>query len=98
MKHASNMRYSETFSDMLNTEWIKQAGIPSRGIKQAGFYVLVGASMPGVLIESGFLSNKNDVKYLKSTKGQSEIAKSIFDSIVKYKNYYETSLNTELNN
>jgi N-acetylmuramoyl-L-alanine amidase len=96
MAHASNMRYSETFADMLNTEWIKQVGVPSRGIKQAGFYVLVGASMPSILIETGFISNKNDVKYLNSRSGQKEIAKSIFNSIFKYKNYYETSLNTEL--
>lgn len=96
MKHASNMRYSETFSDMLNTEWIKGAGIKSRGIKQAGFYVLVGASMPGVLIETGFISNKKDASYLNSKNGQKNIAKSIFNAIVKYKNYYESSINSEL--
>ena len=98
MAHSSNMRFSETFADMLNTEWIKNVGIPSRGIKQAGLYVLVGASMPGILIETGFISNKNDVKYINSTKGQKEIAESIFNAIVKYKNYYETSLSTELEN
>jgi len=98
MAHASYMRYSESFADMLNTEWIKNVGIPSRGIKQAGFYVLVGASMPGILIESGFLSNKNDIKYLNSKNGQKEIAKSIFAAILKYRNYYESTLNTELTN
>lgn len=96
MAHSSNMRYSETFADMLNTEWIKQVKIPSRGIKQAGFYELVGASMPSVLIETGFLSNKKDVKFLSSKSGQKKIAKTILDAIIKYKNYYETSLNTEL--
>lgn len=97
MAHASYMRYSETFADMLNTEWIKDVKIPSRGLKQAGFYVLVGASMPGILIETGFISNRNDIKYLNSKSGQKEIAKSILNSILKYKNYYETSLSTELN-
>lgn len=96
MAHASYMRYSESFADMLNNEWIKNVGIPSRGIKQAGFYVLVGASMPGVLIESGFLSNKNDVKYLNSKKGQKEVANAVYSAILNYKNYYESSLNTEL--
>ncbi len=98
MARSSYMRYSETFADMLNTEWIKNVGIPSRGIKQAGFYVLVGASMPGVLIETGFISNKNDVKYLNSKKGQKTIAKSIYNAIFKYKNYYEKTLNSELDN
>lgn len=96
MAHASYMRYSETFADMMNTEWIKQVNIPSRGIKQAGFYVLVGASMPGILIETGFISNKHDAKYLSRSKGQIEIASSIFSSILKYKKYYETSLNNEI--
>jgi N-acetylmuramoyl-L-alanine amidase len=98
MAHASNMRYSETFADMLNNEWIKQVDLPSRGIKQAGFYVLVGASMPGVLIETGFITNKNDVKYINSKSGQKKIAESIFSSIVKYKNYYDTSLSSEIEN
>ena len=97
MKHASNMRYAETFADMLNNEWIKNGGIKSRGIKQAGFYVLVGASMPGVLIESGFISNRDDARYLNSKEGHKKMAQSIFNAILKYKNYYESSINSELN-
>ncbi len=91
MAHASYMRYSEKFSDYLNEEWKKSVAIPSRGIKQAGFYVLVGASMPGVLIESGYLSNRSDERYLKSSKGQQQIANSILKAIKKYKEYYDSS-------
>ncbi|MCB9207860.1 MAG: N-acetylmuramoyl-L-alanine amidase [Ignavibacteriales bacterium] len=98
MANTSNLRYSETFADMLNTEWIKDLGIPSRGIKQAGFYVLVGASMPSVLIETGFISNKNDAKYLNSRSGQKEIANSILNAIFKYKNYYESIIASEIKN
>ncbi len=96
MANASNMRYSETFADMLNTEWIQQDLLPSRGIKQAGFYVLVGASMPGILIESGYISNKEDAKNLNTRRGQQKVANSIFNAITNYKNYYETSLKNEL--
>jgi len=96
MAHAANMRYSESFAEILNLEWIKKVDIPSRGIKQAGFYVLVGASMPAVLIENGYLTNKEDVAFLKSESGQQQIAKTIFDGISKYKKYYETSINNEL--
>lgn len=91
MAHSSYMRYSEKFSEFLNNDWIKNVDIPSRGVKQAGFYVLVGASMPGVLVENGFLSNKQDEGYLKSKKGQQDIARAIFNSIEKYKEYYENS-------
>lgn len=92
MAHSQFMRYSETFSDLLNQSWKKEIEIPSLGIKQAGFYVLVGASMPSVLIETGFLSNRKDEEYLASTKGQNEIAKSIFNAIVKYKEFYEKEI------
>ena len=92
MAHSSYMRYSEHFSDLLTQNWKKGVKIPSRGIKQAGFLVLVGASMPSVLIETGFLTNTRDTRYLNSAKGQNEIAKSIYQSIVSFKRYYDKIL------
>jgi N-acetylmuramoyl-L-alanine amidase len=92
MAHSQYMRYSEQFSDLLNQEWKKNVQIPSLGIKQAGFYVLVGASMPSVLIESGFLSNRKDEAHLASITGQNEIARAIFNSVKKYKQFYDREL------
>lgn len=92
MAHSQYMRYSERFSDLLNQEWKRGAEIPSLGVKQAGFYVLVGASMPSVLIEAGFLSNKNDEPYLNSAKGQNDIARSISNSVKKYRDHYESDV------
>lgn len=97
MAHSAYMRYSEKFSDVLNSNWNKYVNIPSRGVKQAGFYVLVGASMPGVLVETGFLSNKNDEAILKSSKGQTDIANAIFNSIKSYRTHYEEELAAEVN-
>src|SRR5690606_24568387 len=68
MAHSSYMKYSEKFAELLNRQFSNDLTLTSRGVKQAGFYVLVGASMPSVLIETGFLSNKNDADYLKSSK------------------------------
>lgn len=96
MAHSANMRYSEKFSDILNQEMRKNNTIPSRGVKQAGFYVLVGASMPGVLFEAGYLTNRSDAKYLKSQRGQNEIARRMFNSIKTYKKYYENVMKQEL--
>ena len=84
MAHSSYMRYSERFSDILFSEWQKSTKIPARGIKQAGFYVLVGASMPGVLVETGYITNKKDEAYLKSSKGQQEVANAIYKGIKKF--------------
>lgn len=98
MAHSAYMRYSEKFSDMLNSNWLKQVrGIPSRGVKQAGFYVLVGASMPGVLVEAGFLSNEKDEEYLKSERGQKEVATALFQTVKEYKQYYTEQIQSEVN-
>lgn len=56
-----------------------------RKVKQAGFIVLHQTFMPSVLIETGFLTNKNEGVYLNSKKGQGEMGKAIADAIKKYK-------------
>jgi len=66
-----------------------------RGVKQAGFYVLVGASMPNVLVESGYLSNKNDEKFLRNPEGQQIVAESILRSVQRYKRQYEQTMREE---
>jgi len=97
MAQSSYMRYSEKFSDILNSTWKNEVSVPTRGVKQAGFYVLVGASMPNVLIEAGFLSNNKDEAFLKSDSGQNEVAQAIYNSIKSYKEYYEQSMVEETN-
>lgn len=96
MAHSSYLKYSEKLAELLHNQFSNEFKFPSRGVKQAGFYVLVGASMPSVLIESGFLSNKKEADYLKSKKGQEEIASAIFQAIKGYKVYYEKAMETEL--
>lgn len=60
-----------------------------RGVRQAGFLVLWKTKMPSVLIETGFLSNKEEEKYLASEKGQNQIAYSIFRAFREYKSEQE---------
>jgi N-acetylmuramoyl-L-alanine amidase len=95
MAHSSYMKYSEKFSDLLDKQFENNLDFGSRGIKQAGFYVLVGASMPSVLIETGFLTNPKDAAYLKSDRGQSKLAESILTAIKKYKEYYQQFMLSE---
>jgi len=57
----------------------------SRGVKQAGFWVLHNTYMPSVLIETGFITYKKEGDYLNSNKGQNEMAKAISDAILSYK-------------
>ncbi|WP_290700718.1 N-acetylmuramoyl-L-alanine amidase [Lacinutrix sp.] len=67
----------------------------NRGVKQAGFIVLHQTVMPSVLVESGFITNKNEGKYLNSKKGQTEIASAISKAILKYKKTIDISFNNE---
>lgn len=95
MAHSSYMKYSEKFAELLDKEFETNLKLSTRGVKQAGFYVLVGASMPSVLIETGFISNKDDAKFLKSKSGQQQIAESIFSAIKTYRSYYEEEMESE---
>ncbi|QQR97434.1 MAG: N-acetylmuramoyl-L-alanine amidase [Sphingobacteriales bacterium] len=61
----------------------------NRGVKQAGFWVLYRTTCPSILIETGFLSNPTEEKYLVSDKGQTELSESIFKAFEDYKTYIE---------
>ena len=95
MAQSAYMRYSEKFADLLDKEFSKDISIKPLGVKQAGFYVLVGASMPSVLIETGFLSNRKDTHYLNSKKGQARIAEAIVKAIIKFRDIYEKNIKAE---
>ncbi|MCM4164750.1 N-acetylmuramoyl-L-alanine amidase [Arenibacter sp. A80] len=56
-----------------------------RKVKQAGFIVLHQTFMPSVLVETGFLTNKEEGAYLNSAKGHNEMGKAIADAILAYK-------------
>lgn len=59
-------------------------GRSSRGVKQAGFLVLWRSSKPSILIETGFLTNVDEEKFLNSETGQLDIANSVVKAIVEY--------------
>ncbi|MCB0382702.1 MAG: N-acetylmuramoyl-L-alanine amidase [Psychroserpens sp.] len=57
----------------------------SRGVKQAGFWVLHNTYMPSILIETGFLTYKKEGEYLNSKNGQAKMSSSIIEAILDYK-------------
>jgi N-acetylmuramoyl-L-alanine amidase len=62
---------------------------PSRGVKQAGFRVLVTAFMPAVLVEIGFGTNPSEAAWMSSPRGQQEIAVAVADAAMEYLGHYE---------
>lgn len=92
MRQSAFMKYSEQFAQIAAESMAKHLNIRNSGVKQAGFYVLVGASMPNVLVETGYLSNRNEEKVLRTEKGQQKIAQALFEGIKEYKAAYEKAL------
>ena len=89
------LKESEGLAAMIQEELGKKLTVPNRGVKQAGFYVLSGASMPCVLFEGGFISNPSEEKNLKSPSYRKKIAEGIFKAIIKFKSSREKILAQE---
>ena len=92
MAQSAYVKYSERFAELFHEEVKRGKRMKSLGVKQAGFYVLVGASMPAVLVETGFLSNPKEEAMLASQTGQSSMAEYIFNSIEAFAEEYAKSL------
>ncbi len=92
MAQSAYAHYSEQFAQETIQSMQKTLPITNNGVKQAGFYVLVGASMPNILVEAGYLSNRSEEQYLATQKGQQKIAEAIFMGVKNYKVEYEKTL------
>ena len=75
---------SELFASLVQKEIKKRVQSKDRGVKQAGFYVLMGASMPNVLVELGFISNPSEEKKLRSPQYRDQLATAIYRAVEQY--------------
>lgn len=82
----SSLRFAKKVEDQFRTK----VGRSSRGVKQDVFWVLWSTAMPSVLIETGFLTNSEEEKFLASEKGQDLIASGIYRAFKEYKNEVES--------
>ena len=82
---------SDMIATMVNDE-VDKTGRPALGVnqRQKGIWVLQATNMPAILIETGFINNPEDEKYLNSNKGQQELAEAITSAIIRYKTQLES--------
>lgn len=93
MRQSAYVQHSELFAEKASNEMSNLLKIQNSGVRQAGFYVLVYASMPNVLVETGYLSNRAEERVLRSSEGQRRIAEALLKAVEGFKSAYEDSLN-----
>ncbi len=80
-----NIQQSIDIAGKVQQAFTKFTTSKNRGVKQAGFLVLRKIIMPRVLIEMGFVSNKDEGAFLNSTDGQNKLAEAISKAILEYR-------------
>jgi N-acetylmuramoyl-L-alanine amidase len=85
----AHMHNSLHLAEKIDHQFVKRVGRPSRGVKQAGFLVLWQTTMPSVLVELGFITNKTEEKYLSDELGRTYMASGLFRAFRDYKEEME---------
>lgn len=89
MLQNEHLRESNELAASIQHHLAKVEPGPSRGVKQAGFRVLVTAYMPAVLVEIGFGTNPEEARFLTTPSKQKEIADAVADGVMEYLQGYE---------
>ncbi|PSQ80849.1 MAG: N-acetylmuramoyl-L-alanine amidase [Bacteroidetes bacterium QS_1_63_11] len=91
---SASMQFSEEFASIVQDQFKHRVNRRSRGVHQAGFYVLWSASMPSVLVELGYVTNPQEARFLNSERGQTYLASALFRAVRKYKTEYNKGIVT----
>lgn len=83
------LRESSDLAESIQRQFERRMRIPSRGVDQAGFYVLNRAYMPAVLVEMAFISNREEEKLLRQSRFRDRAAEAICRGVTEFKRKYE---------
>ncbi len=86
---ARYLEQSNAFANLVEQALRARVEMSPRAVQQAPFRVLVGANMPAVLVEIGYLSNTEQEQALGSSAYQDNVAQALFDAIVRFREYIE---------
>lgn len=82
---------SARLAGIVHEELGRRVPMSTRGVQEAPFRVLVGANMPAVLVEMGFISNPEDEQRLSSARFQNAVVEALVDSILRFRRYVEST-------
>jgi N-acetylmuramoyl-L-alanine amidase len=94
MAQNEHLRESNELAELIQRRLGRVHPGPSRGVKQAGFRVLVTAFMPAVLVEIGFGTNGADASYMTDPARMDELSAAISDAVLEYLKRYERRVAT----
>lgn len=89
------LKESSRFAELVQDEMNGASGVVNRGVKQAPFHVLIGATMPAALVEVGFISNAAEEARLATPEYQDTIAQALLRAVGRYKQEYEGRIGAE---
>jgi len=89
MMQNEHLRESSDLADIVQRHLRQVHPGPDRGVKQAGFRVLIGAFMPAVLVELGFGTNTAEAEFLASAARQRSMARAVADATMEYLERYQ---------
>lgn len=90
MAQSSFEQESQELAALVQGNAKKTLNTRDRGVKQAGFYVMVGTSMPKIYVEVGFISNKREARRLRTKDYRQKIAEAIFKGVEEFKRRSES--------
>ena len=89
MAQVRYLERSARYAEFVEQELRRRVPMSPRAIQPAPFRVLVGANMPAVLVEMGFISNPDQERQLASATFQNAVVDALISSIVRYRDYLE---------
>jgi N-acetylmuramoyl-L-alanine amidase len=92
LAHQAYVGESSRFATAIQEEMNAATAVANRGVKQAPFKVLVGATMPAALVEVGFISNPEEEAKLQSAEFQDLMVATLTKAVQRYKTDYETRI------
>jgi N-acetylmuramoyl-L-alanine amidase len=78
------MNDSAAIAGHISKQVIRRIKMQNRGVKQAGFYVLRGTSMPAILIETGFITHPKEEGLLRSTRYHQKLIETVYAGLLDY--------------